>query len=228
MKFGLVAPFYNNFSFTDSFVKSIRRFSQNYQMVLIDNGSDSDVKEKVKGFLEPNDILLSNEQNLGFAKAVNQGLQKVDTEFICILNNDVEVCEHWLEILEGYFSRLGGFVGPVGGNVSVNEIGITKVVQAVPGEVDYLGMACMFSSKCNFDLVGPLSEDYGLAYCEDTDYGMRILQKGLHSYIVPIPIKHYGGKTATLLNPTLLTQGENVKKFFSRWHKFLGERSERP
>jgi len=229
MKYGVIVPFFNAFELTQKCVGSLRAFSRDYQIIFVDNGSDLETKNKVREILEPNDSLITNGKNLGFAKAVNQGLRVVETEFVCILNNDVEVCNGWLEVLEKWFQQLGGFIGYAGGNVSVDKIGVNRVGQTTPGEVDYLGMSCMFSSKYNFDFVGLVSEDYGLVYCEDTDYGMRILQKGLRSFIVPVPIFHHGGKTASLLDKEMLAQlqGKNVQRFFMRWGEFLRGRGER-
>lgn len=227
MRYGLIIPFYNNFNFTNNCVKSIRKYSQEYQIIFIDNGSDLNTKNKMNELLQIDDILITNAENLGFPKAVNQGLRKINSEYICILNNDIEVYEKWLEILEDYFKQLGGFIGPFGEDISATQIGVNKINQTIPRKVDYLGMACLFSSKQNFDLVGFISEDYGLGFFEDTDYGMRILEKGLSSYLVPVPINHFIGKTRVFLGEKVfasLYEG-NRRKFFNTWRKFLEKRN---
>lgn len=225
MKFGMIIPFYNNFKFTDNCVKSIRKHSQDYQIVFIDNGSGLETKEKMKGLLQPNSILMTNEKNLGFAKAVNQGLQKVNAEFICILNNDVEFQGDCLTQAENYFNQYRGFIGSMGYNISSS--GQQTYDSKLGDGVDYLGMFFLFSSRKNFDLVGPLSEDYGLAYWEDVDYGMRILQKRLKSYVVPISVLHFACSTSRLLDSQVLLErcgGRNKDLFLNKWKTFLEER----
>ena len=46
--------------------------------------------------------LILLEQNHGFAEGYNLALNKVDAEYVVLLNSDVEVTEHWLEPLVAY------------------------------------------------------------------------------------------------------------------------------
>jgi GT2 family glycosyltransferase len=43
--------------------------------------------------------------NLGFAKAVNRGIEKVETEFIALLNNDTEADPRWIEAGSAIFEQ---------------------------------------------------------------------------------------------------------------------------
>ena len=44
-------------------------------------------------------------ENYGFAKGYNEGLKHIDADLYCLLNNDVEVTENWLNpIIEGFKS----------------------------------------------------------------------------------------------------------------------------
>ncbi|GAH54519.1 unnamed protein product, partial [marine sediment metagenome] len=118
------------------------------------------------------------------------------------------------------------FVGRTGYHISSK--GIQTYDPKLGNEVDYLGMFFFFSSKKNFDLIGLLSEDYGLAYWEDVDYGMRILQKGLKSYVASFSIIHHACATAKLLDPEILAErcsGKNKDLFLSRWKTFLESRN---
>ena len=66
-----------------------------YELILIDNGSihGQDLLEEYA------DVLISNKENLGFAKAVNQGIRRATGEWICVVNNDILIYEGWLEAL---------------------------------------------------------------------------------------------------------------------------------
>ena len=99
MKFGIIIPFYNNFNFTNMCVASIRACSHDYQIIFIDNGSDLSTKKQMETLLKPNDVLITNQKNLGFAKAVNQGIRIAKGEWIIQMNNDIWVWDGWLEAL---------------------------------------------------------------------------------------------------------------------------------
>jgi len=66
-----------------------------YELILIDNGSihGQDLLRKYAN------TLITNKENLGFAKALNQGFNEAKGEWICQMNNDVFIWEGWLEAL---------------------------------------------------------------------------------------------------------------------------------
>ena len=66
-----------------------------YELILIDNGSVHG-QDLLKEYA---DILITNEENLGFAKAVNQGVNVSKGDMVAVVNNDILVYEGWLEAL---------------------------------------------------------------------------------------------------------------------------------
>jgi len=66
-----------------------------YELVLIDNGSEigHDLLSKWA------DVLITNESNLGFAPAVNQGINLSKGDMVVVINNDIFVWDGWLEAL---------------------------------------------------------------------------------------------------------------------------------
>ena len=66
-----------------------------YEVILIDNGSTKEGAEKlqqIKGI-----TLIRNEENLGFSKAINQGMRAAKGRYFLFLNSDVMVFPGWLE-----------------------------------------------------------------------------------------------------------------------------------
>ncbi|MEA5001297.1 MAG: glycosyltransferase family 2 protein [Endomicrobiaceae bacterium] len=64
--------------------------SQNAQWIIVDNGSsDGSIDEAVK--LYPNIKIIKNTDNLGFAKAANQGFKMSENEYILYINTDTEI-----------------------------------------------------------------------------------------------------------------------------------------
>ena len=117
----IVTPTWNNEDYTIRCFDSIRKNTSDYRIVWIDNGSEPEAREKVRIFLEENDIpheKILNDENLGFVKATNQGMERameMGAEYIVFENNDTEVYEGWLErmIEVAESDPKIGLVGPV-------------------------------------------------------------------------------------------------------------------
>ena len=60
------------------------------EVIVVDNGSQDGSGNEVKNAF-PLINLVENERNLGFAKAVNQGLQKASGKYLLLVNPDTEV-----------------------------------------------------------------------------------------------------------------------------------------
>src|SRR3989338_3541546 len=61
-----------------------------FNLIIIDNGSKAETKDFLKAFvsLQKNVIIIRNEYNLGWVKAVNQGMRRAVSPYLCIMNND--------------------------------------------------------------------------------------------------------------------------------------------
>ena len=86
--------------------------SLDWQVIVIDNGS----KEKVfpKDFSEDCVQVINNDQNLGFAPAVNQGLQGAEGDYVLLLNSDLFIEDKAVSKMLGYLrnkDRIGA-IGP--------------------------------------------------------------------------------------------------------------------
>lgn len=69
--------------------------------IIIDNASPI-----AGGILRSNaDIYIRNQKNLGYAKAVNQGLKLAEPGLIAIANNDVRVSPNWQEVAKEVFEE---------------------------------------------------------------------------------------------------------------------------
>jgi O-antigen biosynthesis protein len=74
----------------------IKKFTHcNYELILIDNGSlhGQDLLKKYA------DVLITNKENIGFARACNQGFEKAKGNFIVCMNNDIFIWDNWLETM---------------------------------------------------------------------------------------------------------------------------------
>jgi len=69
-------------------------------ITIIDNGSPMG-----GGYLRSvADTYIRNQTNLGYAKAVNQGIKLLNNEFVAISNNDVRPSKNWDQVARGVFA----------------------------------------------------------------------------------------------------------------------------
>jgi len=87
----IIIPNFNGKQFLKVCLDSIK--NQNhifYEVIIIDNASsDGSVQYIHENY--PEFTLIQNKENLGFAAAVNQGIKSSSSEYIFLLNNDVEL-----------------------------------------------------------------------------------------------------------------------------------------
>ena len=132
-KVSIIILNWNGLEDTIECLESLKRITyRNYDVIVVDNGSsgnDADIlEEKCAGYIQ----LIRNDKNYGFAEGNNIGiryaLQKLNPDYILLLNNDTIVTEEFLEALV---------------NVSENgrDIGAAQSVILKPGGeiVDSLG-----------------------------------------------------------------------------------------
>ena len=69
------------------------------EIVVADNGSTDGSLE----YLQTQDVrVIALDQNYGFAEGYNRAIAQVDSEYVVLLNSDVEVTPHWLDTMLEY------------------------------------------------------------------------------------------------------------------------------
>lgn len=88
-------------TYLPSVVKSIQSSAFSVQLIVADNGStDESLDVLAKEFPTVKTIVL--DKNYGFAEGYNKAIEQVDSEYVVLLNSDVEVTEGWLTPLLDY------------------------------------------------------------------------------------------------------------------------------
>lgn len=112
IKINLILPTFNNEQYTINCLNSINENvekNQKINIVWVDNNSTKDGKDiicqKLNGLKNISHTKIFLKENLGFIKAVNIGLkyllEKNNSDYIGIINNDIEVSKNWLsELIE--------------------------------------------------------------------------------------------------------------------------------
>src|SRR3989338_2365242 len=99
----IIIPVWNQLEDTRECIESIKKYTfYTYKLILIDNASNQETSNYLQGLekADSNNVkIIRNEKNEGFIKAVNKGISRSDSEYVCILNNDTIVTRGWLKEL---------------------------------------------------------------------------------------------------------------------------------
>ena len=185
-------------------------------VVVLDNGSRDGSPEYVQREW-PQVHLVALERNVGVAAALNRCVREARTEYVALLNNDVELHPGWLETLmaaldgdpaiasasgkmlrwdrrdvidtAGDTMRWGGAV------VNRGRGELDRGQYDIPGPVLSACAGAALYRRSAFEDVGPFDEDFW-SYLEDVDWGLRARLAGFGSRYEPAAVAfHMGGAT---------------------------------
>lgn len=100
---------YNECELLTNCLNSIKKetLGIHYEIIVVDNNTTNCDIEKVQK--EFNDVrFILNKENVGFAKANNQGAKVAQGKYLCLLNNDTLLIENTLEKLLSFSKELKG------------------------------------------------------------------------------------------------------------------------
>ena len=99
----IVVPCWNQREFTELCVPAPFRHTRPvWELIVIDNGSTDDTAAYLAGVRDAASVpvtVIRKAQNVGFPRAINQGLQAGPGEYLVLLNNDAVVSDGWLDQL---------------------------------------------------------------------------------------------------------------------------------
>lgn len=191
------------------------------EVIVVDNASTDDSAPAVRRMF-PDLKLIENTENVGFARANNQGIQLAQGEFVLLLNPDTIVLDNSLmTLLQVMRSNPQiGIVGPrlvnQDGSIQPSVMkfpslsttmmgfmrrrlrGGSKILPPEGADVCYVACvsgACLMVRRVAFGDVGLLDESY-LMYGEDLDFCYRVSRAGWNVAYTPVAsIVHLGGQS---------------------------------
>ena len=232
----IIIPVWNQVDLTRRCLDAVRGKTRvPHRLILIDNGSAAETRrylESLAGQSSAGVLLIRNPENRGYLRAVNQGLNRSTAPYICLLNNDIEVTEGWLERLLR-FSKAHPQAGLINcqqnhdpGRPRPRDLEAFARDQVKEEgrwmELDHSTGGCLFFSRQLFLQVGFLDESYGAGHWEDNDYARRVQAKGyrcvrlLDTYVwhdISASFKHLEGWREEAR--------KNEALFYQRWGKPL-------
>ncbi len=182
----------------------------NFEVIVVDNDSkdQSHLKSKEKF---PQIKLIENNENLGYCKGNNVGINQAGGNFLVILNPDTIVERTWIkELLSAHYKIGKGLLQPklltlqdknrinsAGNMINLFGFGFSRGKGFIDNgqyekfeKIDYASGACLFVSKETLDKIG-LFDSYLFAYHDDLNLGWRAASQGVNSYYVPKSIVYH-------------------------------------
>lgn len=206
----IIIPSKDNFDMLRICIESIREHTSytNYEMIVVDNGSEEGVKKQIDSFLSSEGIsYIYDKMDFNFSKMCNIGVEKSNGEYIVLLNDDIEIFQKdWLDIMLGQASL--DYVGAVGAKLlypnsnKIQHIGVTNLyigpshneMGCSDDKIYYFGRnrvnynylavtgACLLVKKSKYEEVGMLDENLAVAY-NDVDLCFSLYEKGYYNVV---------------------------------------------
>lgn len=205
----IVTVTYNSAEVIEDFCASLsaQRFTD-FEVLFIDNASTDNTVEIINRHPDPRFIIVANQQNLGFTAGCNQGIRHAldhGRSSVLLINNDTtfppDLLEHLVLGLSqapvavpkmlyyspanriwtagGRFLRYNGFRS---GHTGLDERDNGQY--DTPANISFAPMCCMLIKTAVFESIGLLDEAI-FAYCEDTDFCIRLGKAKLAIRYIP-------------------------------------------
>ncbi len=184
-----------------------------FQVVVVSSGAGAAAEELAREF---GCTLIRFDENRGFAAAVNAGIASTHSEYVLLLNDDVELESAWLAKTTGLLAvrpdisfccgkllqsdgrtldnagdalSMGGGAWRLGfGRPDSPEFSVEKPLLAV-------SFTAALFRRAVFEQVGGLDEDF-ISYLEDMDFSIRLWRERLRGLYLPQALaRHHGGAT---------------------------------
>jgi GT2 family glycosyltransferase len=209
-----------------------------FEIWVVDNDSTDDSPRTVREKF-PQVHLVENRENVGFARANNQAIQRCTGKYVLLLNPDTLVTSGTLQALVDFLDQhpeagaAGARILNPDGSFQISshprptlsrelwrlfhldslwpyaEYPLTKWETNRAQEVDALMGACLLLRREVLDQVGSLDEDYFI-YSEEVDLCYRIQRAGWRLFWVPqAEVVHFGGQS---------TQQAPTEMFLNLYH----------
>lgn len=229
----IIIPVYNKLEYTSKCLGTLfvtTGCQVPFEVIVVNNGSADGTAEFLSGQLEVLTIITNN-QNLGFAKACNQGAEVARGDYLLFLNNDTVVTPGWLEELLDACNLDVGIVGcrMLYPDYTIQHAGIELIAGIpdhpyrhqpadlpaanTPRDLDMVTGACLLIKRELFLMLGGFDEVYRNGV-EDVDLCLRVREAGYRVVYQPrAMIYHHEGQSSGRFDHV----DHNLRFFFNRW-----------
>lgn len=218
-------------------IESIQANSTNYHLYIWDNASQQPTIDYIDKLFfnynlkKPdnwNITHIRSDANVGFIKPNNELVALGDSPYVVLLNSDTKVFENWDNTLIAFLQQ----------NQDVAQVGywggyLDSTGRGFGGsngyDIDYVSGWCSCFSRNTYEKYGLFSENFKFAYCEDSDFSLRLKENGEKIYALYAPlVHHHQNKTVKQVEKEgqldlRATFDHNHALFKERWKKYLLE-----
>ena len=234
----IIIPVYNNLFFTQMIIGLIQQTTKiDYEIILIDNRSVEPGMPTYLDWIKDHKTLnlfqdikvIKNMENMGVAKAWNQGIMAAQGEYIAIINNDILIDNDCFERLIKYLdSGEADIISPAFTRLAMpenwHELALRQKF-APPVLVDGAkGFFYMFKRELIKELKKPkqgyfIDEQFEMLWYEDSDLWARARVEGKKLRSANnVLIHHFESKTIVLIPDANKYKAENRDKY-NKKHK---------
>lgn len=245
INFSIIIPNYNGAKYLPDCLKNLQTAikqcpDSKFEIILVDNASTDN---SIKLFNNSSSKLLNYSTiqlltNTGFATAVNRGIITAKYEYVCLLNNDVNLDKNWFKLISKNikkYSKIACFCGTVlkkdGTKIEsqgisfdwsgkCNQINHNKKIDNCKLKIEDLfvwgssGAAVIYNK--NILLKIGLFDEHYFAYVEDVDVAFRLQKNGYQTLLIPKALAcHLGGATSNKMG------NFRAKQTFKNWIYFI-------
>jgi len=212
----IILPVLNQISMTNECIKAVRDNTSNYEIIIIDNGSEPPYE--IINLPECPHTYIRYEENFGFPVAVNQGIRAAKGENIILLNNDVIVTPRWADRLIKWLDEYD-IIGPCtnysAGYQRIRAFGIYHDIQGLNVEAEKWGEMhkgkaddvnwvigfCMAFKKSLYEQLGIFDESVWPSSGEEIDFCLKAKNAGYRVGIAhDVYVHHIGSVTFKDIN----------------------------
>ena len=215
---------YNNLAEIGDLLTDLGIHGMDSPVVVIDNASQDGSADLISSQF-PRVHLVRNRENVGYARAVNQGVRLCKTAFILLLNPDIRIKESKVisEMLAAINSQDNiAVVAPVQYKEKAKKRLLTftwsffsmqgmrlyweqcirhKPVEPAAVRVPFLNAGCLMLRKEAFESVGMLNENYFL-YGEEPDICLKFRRYNYECRLLPyLSVLHYRERSIARVEP---------------------------
>lgn len=241
----IIIPIYNSPEWVKMCVYALyKNTPEEYigKVILMNDNSDELTCNCIENLRQKYDKIevYKNEENLGFIKNVNKGMDKTSADYILLLNTDCLISKNTIPKLIEHMEKNKkiGLICPISSNAAnlsydipenysymqVDEMFYNNFKGMNFDACTVVGNCLMISKQCMKD-TGYLDEIYGMGYGDETDYQFKAHSKGYEAKVAIDTYVFHKSEVSFGTSPEKQKRLEHNRKiFFDRWQKEYNEK----
>ena len=234
-KLSIITVNWNGLNYLKMCVDAIKKHTKDYELIIVDNASEEEGTKEYLNIVEKEGVkVIREEYNSGWVGGINEGLKHVTGEFVCFMNNDIEVTENWFDNMEKHFEdpdgKKVGMVAPTSNfTMGLQKVELNNQIEGNHHLVNYLIGWLMLTKRsvleevakhdCDKNLkpvneMAALDPIFGIGSSDDLDLSLRVRKAGYELFIArEVFVQHHGSKSFEMMfGKDLYKQGTEANR----------------